>query len=148
MPAAAEIKAARNIGTGLLRTAAGTIVGDEMARGAANLGQKVDNVLSTRMFTPTFGFLGGLSGYALGSNMMGGIASSLRLPRKTTVNQANYQGYMTDNQMPIQKQNLIQQADSPKLLTQGKSYPLVLEQTPRFYEYVSPRERELQTTSE
>jgi len=146
MPAAAEIKAARNIGTGLLRTAAGTIVGDEMARGAANLGQKVDNVLSTRMFTPTFGFLGGLGGYALGSNMMGGIASSLRLPRKTTVNQANYQGYMTDNQIPIQKQNLIQQADSPKLLTQGQSYPLVLKQTPKFYEYANPRE--LQTTSE
>lgn len=146
MPAAAEIKAARNIGTGLLRTAAGAIIGDEMAHGAANLGQKLDNVLSTRMFTPTFGFLGGLGGYTLGSNMMGGIASSLRLPRKTTVNQANYQGYMTDNQMPIQKQNLIQQADSPKLLTQGQSYPLVLKQTPKFYEYANPRE--LQTTSE
>ena len=146
IPAAAEIKAARNIGTGLLRTAAGTIVGDEMARGAANLGQKVDNVLSTRIFTPTFGFLGGFGGYVLGSNMMGGIASNLRLPRKTTVNQANYQGYMTDNQVPIQKQNLIQQADSPKLLTQGKSYPLTLKRTSNSYEYTNPRE--LQTTSE
>jgi hypothetical protein len=144
IPAAAEIKAAKSIGTGLLRTAAGTIVGDEMSRGAANLGQKIDNVLSTRMFTPTFGFIGGLGGYALGSNMIGGIASNLRLPRRTTVNQANYQGYMTDNQMPIQ--NLTQQADFPKLLTQEQSYPLVLKQTSNSYKYTNPRE--LQTTSE
>lgn len=100
IPAAAEIKMAKNIGTGLLRTATGTIVGDEMARGAANLGQKVDNVLSTRMFTPIFGFIGGLGGYTLGSNMMGGVTSGLRLPRKYKVEPISERTYFAEDQTP------------------------------------------------
>lgn len=100
IPATAEIKAAGNIGTGLLRTAAGTIVGNEIAHGASNIGQKLDNVLSTRMFTPTLGFIGGLGGYALGSNMMGGMVSGLRLPRKYRVEPINKRTYFAEDQTP------------------------------------------------
>lgn len=105
IPAVAEIKAARNIGTGLLRTAAGTIVGDEMSRGVSNIGQKIDNALSTRMFTPTFGFIGGLGGYALGSNMIGGIASGFRLPRKYRVEPINEKTYFAEDTTPKYNSN-------------------------------------------
>ena len=82
IPAAAEIKTAGLI-PGLLRTASGTIAGEEIGKVSANLGQKVDNVLSTRLYAPAFGIAGGLGGYMLGSNAMGGITRAFRIPRKT-----------------------------------------------------------------
>lgn len=95
MPAAAEIKAAGLV-PGMFRFAVGTVTGNEIGKQSANIGQKIDSKLGTHIFTPAFGFIGGLGGYAFGSGFTGNMLS--RIPRKYSYGPTNERTYWAEDQ--------------------------------------------------